>query len=193
MEKEMRKDEELMVEFKLGKKEALEEIFQRYKNKIFNYAIRFLSNRADAEDVVSETFFNLIRQKEKYTPQAKFSCWLYTIAHNLCIDKMRKKKRILSLWIKKDKESQEYKEIDLKDLQFLPHSSLEEREISEYIKKAVEGLPKNYREVIILKEYQGLKYEEISKILNCSIGKVKVLLFRAREKLRKKLLHLIKE
>jgi RNA polymerase sigma-70 factor (ECF subfamily) len=193
MEKEMRKDEELMVEFKLGKEEVLEEIFNRYKNKIFNYALRFLGNRADAEDVVSQTFLNLIQKKEKYNPETKFSSWLYTIAHNICIDRLRKKKRVFSLWSKKDKESKEYREIELEDLRFLPYISLEEKETLGYIKKAIKELPRNYREVIILKEYHNLRYQEISKILNCSVGKVKILLFRARKSLRKKLSPLIKE
>jgi RNA polymerase sigma-70 factor (ECF subfamily) len=103
MEKEMRKDEELMVEFKLGKEEVLEEIFNRYKNKIFNYALRFLGNRADAEDVVSQTFLNLIQKKEKYNPETKFSSWLYTIAHNICIDRLRKKKEYFLCGVRKIK------------------------------------------------------------------------------------------
>jgi RNA polymerase sigma-70 factor (ECF subfamily) len=70
---------------------------------------------------------------------------------------------------------------------------LEEKETLGYIKKAIKELPRNYREVIILKEYHNLRYQEISKILNCSVGKVKILLFRARKSLRKKLLPLIKE
>ena len=80
MEEQNMRDEELMIQYSTGNTEALEEIFQRYKKAMFNYAFRMLSHRADAEDVVGEVFYILTREKDRYRPKGKFSTWLYTIA-----------------------------------------------------------------------------------------------------------------
>jgi RNA polymerase sigma-70 factor (ECF subfamily) len=132
-------------------------------------------------------------QKDKYIPEAKFSTWLFTIAHNICIDRLRKKRNIFSLWQKKDKDTETYEEWDIPDTKFMPNVAVESRDVSKYVKNAIDKLPFISREAIILREYHNLSYEEISKVLHCSINKVKVLIFRAREKLRAQLLPLLKE
>ena len=147
----------------------------------------FARNLADAEDVVGEAFYAVTAQKDKYEVRAKFSTWLYTIAHNSCVDKIRKRQKIVFLWFKKENESNEYEEFDLPDDKDTPDAAAQGDDRAALVKAAVEKLPYEYREVVILREYQELNYEEIAGIMNCSLAKVKILIFRGRERLRKEL------
>ena len=192
----MRKtDEELMMEYRMGDISGLEEIFNRYKKPVFNYAFRLLTNRADAEEAVSRSFYVLTVKKEAYAVQAKakFSTWLYAIAHNVCIDLIRKRKRIVFLWSKRDQDGGEAEQWDLPDTKDLPDQVAQEHEHAEAVKKAIERLPLEMKEALVLREYQGLNYDQIAQVLKCTLEKVKILLFRARERLRIELLPYLKE
>ena len=181
-----------MMEYKMGNMAALDDIFQRYKKPIFNYALRLLNNFADAEDVVGEVFLILTSKKDSYKPQAKFSTWLYNIAHNICITKIRKRKKLIPLWFR-DEKSFDFKELQIPDERYSPVVEIEAKETARYIKEAIQKLPLIQKEAIILREYHNLSYEEIGKIMHCSFNKVKILIFRARKRLRKELLFLVKE
>jgi RNA polymerase sigma-70 factor, ECF subfamily len=187
----VKNDSELMIEYCRGNQEAMEELFSRYKKKMFNYCLRFLGNQADAQDIAAEVFYTLSAKKDIYQPQAKFSTWLYTVARNCCIDKWRKRKRFVTMWFKK--EGGGFKMWDFPDKKLSAESLSSRREISFYVKKAVNRLPLSYREAIILREYQQLSYAEISEILDLSPAKVKVLLFRARQKLKQYLQPILSE
>jgi len=187
-----RQDEDLILEYQKGDKEALEVIFHRYKKPIFNYALRILSNRAEAEDIVSDIFITLFVKKESYRPQAKFSTWLYTVARNMCFTRLRQKRKFFAFWVK-DKKEDEYHQMDIPDISLNPEKMTVEKENSLAVQKALDKLPAIQKEVIILREYQGLSYQEISLILDCSLDKVKILIFRARENLKKQLAFLITE
>ncbi|MFA5337991.1 MAG: sigma-70 family RNA polymerase sigma factor [Candidatus Omnitrophota bacterium] len=189
----MRKDEEIMMEYRAGSVDALEEIFQRYKKPILNYAFKLLSSFADAEDVVGEVFYILTSRKNSYEPVAKFSTWIYTIAHNVAIDRIRRRRKVFFFWQKKDKDASAYEELDIPDTRFMPDSNAEESDISAYVKKAIDKLPFQLKEAIVLRQYHNLSYEEISAVLNCSLSKVKILIFRAKECLRKELLPYMEE
>jgi RNA polymerase sigma-70 factor (ECF subfamily) len=193
MQENMRKDEEIMMEYRAGSVDALEEIFQRYKKPILNYAFKLLSSFADAEDVVGEVFYILTSRKNSYEPVAKFSTWIYTIAHNVSIDRIRRRRKILFFWQKKDKDGSSYEELDIPDTRFMPDSDAEDSDIAGYVKKAIDKLPFQLKEAIVLRQYHNLSYEEISAVLNCSLSKVKILIFRAKEVLRKELLPYMEE
>ncbi|MEA3368947.1 MAG: RNA polymerase sigma factor [Candidatus Ratteibacteria bacterium] len=182
-----KKDEELMMESKFGNREALEVIFHRYKVLLFNYAFRIIGNRADAEDVVSDIFLVLSSPKTIYTPKAKFSTWLYTVAHNACISRIRKRKKLVYMWFKR-KGDDTYTELDIPSGQNPVSLNTEDKNVISQIKGAIKKLPLEQREAIILRVYQNLSYAEISEALGYSMSKVKVLIFRAREKLRRELL-----
>ncbi|MDD4954926.1 MAG: sigma-70 family RNA polymerase sigma factor [Candidatus Omnitrophica bacterium] len=189
----MRKDEDIMMQYKAGDITALEEIFQRYKKPILNYAFKLLSSFADAEDVVSEVFYILTLRRNAYEPVAKFSTWIYTIAHNVAIDRIRRRKKVFFFWQKKDKSSGSYEELDVPDTRFMPDSEAEKNDVAAYVKKAIDKLPFEFKEAIVLKQYHNLSYEEIANILNCSLGKVKIRIFRAKEALRRELLPYMEE
>jgi len=179
-------DHELIADYQNGDSKALEILFERYKKPVLNFALRVTGNRADAEDVVSEVMMILLVKKEKYQPTAKFSTWLFTIARNSCINKLRKRKNIFSMWMQ-NSENGEYEVLDLPDTGALPDHLIKEKEMTAQVKKAIEKLPDTQREALVLREYQNLSYEEIRQILNCSLENVKILIFRARERLRQEL------
>ena len=187
-----KRDEELIIEVQSGSAAAMEELFQRYKRSIFNYALKILSNRADAEDVVSEVFIILFSRQYSYSPTAKFSTWLYTVAHNVSISRIRKRRRWLSVWFKKE-DGEDFSAWEIPDTRTLPAEDLEQKETAWYVKKAIAKLPSQQREVLVLREYQGLSYEEIARVLNISLAQVKILIFRGRERLREELRSFMKE
>jgi len=180
------------MDYQMGDQDAVGVLFQRYNKPVFNFALRMLMNRADAEDVTGDVFLILFSKKYTYNPQAKFSTWLFTVVRNNCIDKIRKRKKMTYMWFRKNKDH-EMEEWDPSDNRDIPSDQLLHKEEASMVKAAIKKLPWNQREALILREYQKLNYEEISKILNCSLENVKILIFRARERLRQELSSFIKE
>jgi RNA polymerase sigma-70 factor (ECF subfamily) len=171
-------DEELVRRFYQADEEALKVIFRRYKDGLFNFALRFAGNRADAEDAVSHSFMMVCEKKYVIRPQASFKTWLYTVARNNCLSKIRHRNKFYSLWLPKN-DSDEETAIDIADPR-TPRDQLDQNEISALLQKAIHKLPEEQKEALLLREYQGFSYEEISQVLNCTKDKVKVLIFRAR-------------
>ena len=187
-----RSDEQLMLDFQKGDDNAVHTIFERYKSPILNFSLRILGNRADAEDVTSDVFLSLFGRKYNFHPEAKFSTWLYTVARNRSIDQLRKRKGMISFWMK-TQDGAESKEWEMEDKNAFSQKDLEKKEAGEMVRKAIQQLPLEQKEAIVLREYQNLSYEQISQILDCSLEKVKILIFRGREQLRETLSPFLKE
>jgi len=183
-------DEELMKAYQEGEEEAMSVIFRRYQKKIFNFALRFLGHRADAEDATADVFLSLMKSGTSYQPEAKFSTWLYTIARNACISRLRRRKNIFSLSFKK--ASEENSEWEIPDIK-TPDEEAHQKDVAMQIKNAIQNLPVSQKETLILRGYHALSYEEISKITGHTLENVKVLIFRAREQLRQDLGSLLQE
>lgn len=167
-------------------------LFQRYKKPVLNFALRILGNRADAEDVTGEVFLVVFTKKYAQKPGARFSTWLFAVAHNACITRIRKRKRTVSLWFTKD-ASGEVEQWEVMDPEASHTEKLIKKETALQVKKAIAKLPPQQKEALILREYHDLSYEQITEILNCSLQNVKILIYRARERLRSDLLPSIKE
>ncbi len=176
-------DEELVESYYQGNEEALEMLFARYKNPVLNFSLRILNGRADAEDVTSEVFLSLFGKKYTQKAGARFSTWLFTVARNACLSQMRKRKKWLSIWFTKN-NSGEYEQWDIPDEADLPNEVLAKREEAVKVKQAINLLPDLQKETLVLREYHYFKYDQISKILGCSLEQVKINIFRARERLR---------
>lgn len=187
-----RADEELILEFQNGQEWAFEDLFRKYAAPVFNFVMRLLCNRADAEDVVAEVFMKLYTHKHSYKPQAKFSTWLFTIARNASISKLRARNRLSSLWVSSG-GSDTYEEIPVPDPGPLPPERLMGEETATAIQRAVEQLPDDQKEALILREYHGFKYDDIAAIMGCSLENVKILIYRARARLRKDLPSILME
>ncbi len=179
-----RTDEEIMLDYQAGDQDAMPTIFSRYKIPILNFCVRLLGNRADAEEIAGDVFLTLIVQKDAFDPKAKFSTWIYTIARNKCVSHMRKQKFLISFSPSPSDEKYESLEIQIPSSHDLPHVELVHKETAAHVRKAIDRLPFEQREAIILQQYHDFSYEEISAILHCSLEKVKILIFRAKERLR---------
>lgn len=176
-------DELLLAAFARGNEEAIQMVLARYKKPVFNFALRLLANRADAEDVTSEVFIALLGGRYSSQAQAKFSTWLFTVARNTCLTKIRQRKKIQFLWFK-DRQTGQEGYLDCEDPTARASELLQQQEQTAYLKAAIARLPVEQREALILRAYQEMPYVEIAQVLGCSLEKVKVLIFRARQRLR---------
>jgi len=187
-----RSDEEIMKLYQSGDTEAMRLIFQRYKFRILNFCFGLLGNRADAEEVAGDVFLALVADRSSYDPSRKFTTWLYTIARYKCISRIRKRKNVVSLWFS-SKDNPKGETWDIPDESNHPQESLIKKETKRHVRRAISKLPDEQKEAIILRQYHGFSYQQISDVLKCSLEKVKILIFRAKEQLSVDLASFIEE
>jgi RNA polymerase sigma-70 factor (ECF subfamily) len=181
-------DAELISRFKNGDKYAFKDLVEKYQNSIINTCYRFLRDQREAEELAQEVFLKVYLSLNSYQPKAKFSTWLFKIAVNLCLNKLRDRKRegVRRKDFYNNGSLQEDSEVPApKENQ--PDFSFEQKELKRVIREAIDTLPKNQRTVILLSQYEELSYQEMAKILNCSVSAIESRLFRARENLKKTL------
>lgn len=178
-------DEQLMARFQVGDSRAMEELFARFQKPLFNYFYRMLGRRETAEDLVQETFVKLCRFGDSFRgSDAKFSTWLYSVAGNQCRDYLRHTGRRPEAPLADFEEDFADSLADQPSDDDSPEDHIIRMETRAALKTTVDSLPEREREAIILREYQGLEYKEIADIIGCPLGSVKVLIYRARQRLR---------
>ena len=177
-----------MLEAQKGNTASFEALLRKYFSRIFNFAYRYLGSRESAEDIAQETFIRVHRSLASYSPQSKFQTWLYVIARNLCLNELRNNKnRAYSLDGMLETEDGEM------PAQFADHNAadpaneLVNKETLAKLIEVIESLPENQRTAVLLQRFDGLSYDEIAKVLGCSLQAVKSLLNRAKESLKDKL------
>lgn len=172
---------------KKGDQNAFGEIVEIYKNKVFQLCYRMLGNRQEAEDAAQEAFIRAFINIHTFKQELKFSTWLFRIATNLCIDRIRKKKPdyYLDAEVQGTEGLTMYSQVASSDP--LPEAELESLELQETIQKEILKLPEKYRAVIVLKYIEELSLNEISEILDLPLGTVKTRIHRGREALRQQL------
>lgn len=189
-------DEELMVSCRAGRKEALEELFRRYQRPLYQFVYRHLHDREMASDVVQETFLRVYNHRKRYKPTARFSYWLYRIARNLCVDERRR------YWNRNvtDASSMTGEDTTTTDYMEMQSTSgpdgadlLQEKEMEQIIRNAIEDLSEEQRQVMIMHKYQGMAYKDIAKVLGITTESVKQRAYRAHVRLREQLQHLLQE
>ncbi|MNI40700.1 ECF RNA polymerase sigma factor SigW [compost metagenome] len=170
-----------------GDRNAFAELVDLYKNKIFHLAYRMLSNSHEAEDAVQETFLRVYTNLHKYDENQKFSTWIFRIATNLCIDRLRKRKNTYSLDAEmSDGEGNDHYSLLPAD-EDTPEKQVIVSETQELIRAAIDTLPEKYKSVVILRYLQDLSLQEISDILDMPVTTIKTRVHRGREYLRKKI------
>ncbi len=171
-----------------GDVESFELLISSYDKRAYNIAYRVMGNEEDAKDMAQEALLRVFRSIKDFKGQSAFSTWLYRIVTNVCLDELRKRKndKYVSLDSTIQTESGEL-HMELCSDKETPESVLERVEQREVIKKAINELSEDYKSVIVLRDIQGFSYEEISNILDCSLGTVKSRINRARNMLRDKL------
>ena len=179
-----------MLAYRDGDEEAFTFLFKRYEIRIFNYILRHVGNRALAEDILQNSFLKVHRSRKSYRPSAAFSTWIFTIASNLLRDTARAERRqanIVDLQEARDKVATGSGPLGSVTMSRPQNPEVEsgDREIADYIRQAIQALPTDQRELIILAKYEGFKYEEIAEILNTTPGAVKVKAHRAMKFLQR--------
>jgi RNA polymerase sigma-70 factor (ECF subfamily) len=175
-------DHQLISDFQNGQTAAFEELMRRYQDRLFNTVFRQIDHEADARDVVQETFVNVYLSLGSFKGESQFFTWLYRIARNTAISMKRKQKLVLSIHAGPDGEHG----IDPLDGAegSRPDYAMERAEEDRRIQEALNRLSPEHREVLILKDMEEFKYEEIATMLGVPIGTVRSRLFRARLELR---------
>jgi RNA polymerase sigma-70 factor, ECF subfamily len=171
-----RTDEQLMAEYRAGDRAAFEALVARYERELFHFLVRFLGNRAAAEDVFQETFLQVHQAAEQFDPQRRFRPWLFTIAANKARDLRRSQARrptnALQATVTTDDESGEF--IDLMQaVDDLPERPLERNELQQSVQKAVMSMPDHLRQILLLSYFHEFPYKQISEILDIPLGTVK--------------------
>lgn len=180
-------DLELLRRFASGDAAAFEEIVRAYQGRIVTLCRYLLGNAADADDAAQDVFVKAFKNLRNFRPEAALYTWLYRIAVNTCIDR-RRRPFFLSLF--RADEGGEGSGEPFPGLQSeapSPEQLVESQQISEEIQRALKKLSPKLRAAIVLKEIEGLRYEEIAEVLEISLGTVKSRISRAREELKRTL------
>ncbi len=178
-------DESSLVDrFKNDEKAAFEELVLKYQDRIYNLCRYMLGNTSDAEDAAQDTFLKAYQKLKDFKPEASLYTWLYRIAVNTCLD--YKKKPFFESFFTKTDEGEEFVEEPASDWPS-PEKLYESKQVGLALHNSIRKLPPKLRTAIVLKEIEGLSYDEIADILEVSIGTVKSRISRAREELKHRL------
>lgn len=177
-------DEDLMEQFQAGTVQAFNILVDRYSERLMHYLYGFLGDTKRCEDLLQETFLRVYRNRHSYQRIAKFSTWLYTIAGNLARSEYRKRKRRRMYSIQSVNRDNEEYELAIPDETFAPDRHTERTLQDKYIQDALDEIPPNFREVVVLRDIQQLAYDEIAEITGLPMGTVKSRINRGRTKLQ---------
>lgn len=184
----MRSETDLVRQAKAGDARAFEALVTAYETRIYNLALRYLGNPHDAEDAAQEVFLRVFRFLEGFQEESSFSTWLYRIGVNVCKDMLKARSQRQEQPLGQEDEEDGTHPIHIPDLRYDPETVYSETEKRELLCAAIEALPPRQREILILRDLQGLSYEELAEVLSLEVGTVKSRLARSRESLRKILL-----
>ena len=182
-------DHELMALYVEGQTAAFTQLVKKYKDPLTNFVNRIVCDYDAAVDIVQETFIRVHRKSKYYEAKASFSTWLYKIAKNLAINELRRKKKRVFVSIDQPlyKDSLSTEKLEIADDTNQPDITTEKIELVKVVETAISSLPQRYRIPLVLRDMQGLAYEEVAKILSLPKGTVKSRINRARNILKKKL------
>lgn len=163
-----------------GEASAFEELVTAYQHRVFGVALRMLGNPAEAQDVAQEAFIRAHRALGEFRGDAKLSTWLYAITSRLCLNRLASGERRL---VRQGEETL----LRLADDRRRPDAALEQSELESALARAIAELPEERRIVVVLRDIEGLAYEEIAQALDLELGTVRSRLHRARADLKDKL------
>ena len=180
-------DGEIVQRILAGDELLFEVLVRRYQARVLSHVARMVKNRDDALDLSQEIFVKIFQALERYNPEYKFSTWLFRIAGNAAIDHLRKRRpRTVPLEVR-DPDGQTLSSPEYKSSDLDPYAILRNSERGDAIARAIQGLPDEFRELIGLRHFTGLSYEEIAELKGMPLGTVKNKLFRARAVLKDRL------
>ena len=177
-----------MLRFQGGDEEAFKELVHRFQEPIASFAFRLLNDHEKALDVAQETFISVYTHADSYRPIAVFSAWIYRIAYNLAINELRRQKRQPSFSLDVDEDSEGGSPgFQLAGTGASAEEEILGREKQAAVRRCVASLPMRYRTAVVMKDMEGLTFEEIARVLHCPESTVKSRVVRARKMLLKRL------
>jgi len=189
MSAEQDPDAALMLRVRKGDDVAFAELVDRFKQPVLNLAWRMLGDPTEAEDLAQNVFVQVHKSAHRYEVSSKFSTWLFTITRNLCLNEIRRRSRHPAESIDvphasgDDHPAQQFEDKKIPS----PPESLLHGELVDKIEQAMAELPENQRTAILLCRQEELSYEDIARILDCSLSATKSLIHRGRETLKQRL------
>jgi len=177
--------DEALVSLSLeGDQEAFTCLVRRYQRRLTGFLSQLVGDLELARELTQEAFLRAWTALERYDPHYRFSTWLFRIAHNLGIDQLRRRK-LTTVSLYRTDNNGEGMELDLRDDGKDPFGHLENKELGEGLRRAIEELRPEYRELVLLRHFAALSYQEIAELKEMPLGTVKNKLFRAHSVLRK--------
>lgn len=182
-------DAVLMLRVKRGDLAAFEQLVDKYRQPVMNLVYRTLPDATEAEDLAQNVFVQAYKSAARYEASAKFSTWLFTIARNLCLNEIRRRSRHPAESL--DQAHPDHDEQPLRQFEetrgFSPPDALLHGELESKIQQALAELPEGQRTAILLHREDAMPYEEIARVLGCSLSATKSLIHRGRETMKRKL------
>ena len=166
-----------------GDVNAFEKLVKEYEKNVYNLALRMTGNSEDAADMSQEAFIKAYNSITSFRGDSKFSVWLYRIVSNVCLDFLRSRSRKQTVSLSAENDDGEDVELDIADETQSPELLLDRSMTRDAERRGLAALPPDHREILLLREIQGLSYEEIADVLGLEEGTVKSRIFRARKKL----------
>jgi len=180
--------EDLMVKTAEEDEFAFEILVRRHQTSVLNLVYRYVGNKTKAKDLAQEVFIRVWRAAKRYEPKAKFTTWIYRITANLCLNELKSVKGKKLVQLESEHEDRQKTNFETHpNASRSPEDLLLAKERSRQVSEALQSLPENQRMALILKRYDNLSYDEIAKIMECSVSAVESLLVRAKRNLQEKL------
>ena len=183
-------DADLIYAFRRGDHAAFQKIVLKYQDRVYNLCYRFLGDKQEAEDSAQDIFIKVYKALKGFRLKSSFYTWLYRIVINTCKNRVKSldyRRSKLKVSIDDNQGEKEHNISAVLDLNDLPDISLEKKEKIDRIQEAINSLPPDQKTMVILRDIEGLSYDEIADITNNRLGTVKSKLSRARLSLRNKL------
>jgi RNA polymerase sigma-70 factor (ECF subfamily) len=180
-------DIRLMLRVRDDEPGAFEQLVELYQHRLITVMHHLVGDATEAEDLAQEVFLRVYRARKRYHPKAKFSTWLFTIANNLALNALRSRQRkpVVPLAVHDSGPlGPRPAEQLVRDQAGQPSHRLQQQELAEIVRQAVEGLNERQRMAVVLNKFEDMNYAEIAEIMNLSVKAVKSLLSRARMNLR---------
>lgn len=179
-------DAELVAEVLAGKRERFGELVERYQGRLVNYLLRIVRVQDEALDLAQEVFIRVYQALGRYDPRYKFSTWLFRVAQNAAIDQLRRR-RVQMVSLDRPTDDDEDRAWEFASGDPDPYGDARNQERGLAIQEAIDALPWEYRELIVLRHFAELSYDEIAQLKGMPLGTVKNKLFRARQVLKGRL------
>ncbi len=180
-------ERQLLIALRKRDPDAFTQLFDSYSDKIYRLALGLLGNETEAEGVVQDAFIRLLERLDQFEGRSKLATWLYRVAYNLCMDRLRQRRPTLALADEADEDETLPTPVVFYDWRNAPERWMDADELTKEMDRAIASLPAKLKAVFILREIEGVSTQETAQILAISVSAAKVRLHRARLTLRERL------